>query len=411
MRISLIEFSVENFKIFKKRATLSTIARKSSHTFENNDENLLRTSLIYGPNASGKSTLLQALDVMKGGILNSANNPSGAMLPYFNFTLSEETETAPIFWEAIFSLEKRVFKYNFSILKDRVIEENLFGILSDGKEKKYITRKENNIELFEDFKNKDSEDVKSKTRKEVLFLSAVAQWNNKLAMEIIEGFKNINILQGPNSDLYGGFSLNLFKKDADTKEKMLNFLKRADFCISDGVVEKVKIPEIVMSQLRALNSKENYPETADVVVFSHKKFNSKNEQIGFQKINMSDESIGTKKFFDVLGPVIDTIENGKVLLIDEFDNSLHPLLTKFIIDIFEKSNPHNAQLIATTHDTSLLSYKDDFDKTQFWFTEKDEFGAAKLFSLAEFKMRNDTEFSKKYLEGRFGALPFIESTN
>ena len=124
---------------------------------------------------------------------------------------------------------------------------------------------------------------------------------------------------------------------------------------------------------------------------------------------MGNESMGTQKFFDILGPIIDTIENDKVLFIDEFDNSLHPFLTKFIVDIFEKNNPKDAQLIVTTHDTSLLSYKDDFDKAQIWFTEKDKFGIGNLFSLAEFNLRNDTEYSKKYLEGRFGALPFIES--
>lgn len=406
MQISLIEFSIENFKIFKKKATFSTIARKSEHTFENNGENLLKTSLIYGPNASGKSTLFQALGLMVSGVINSTNNQPGVSLPYFNFALSEETSNAPVFWEIIFSLNKKVFKYNFSILIDRIIEENLFEVLSSGKEKKYLTRVNNEINLFEDLKNKDSEDVKSKTRKEVLFLSAAAQWNNQLAIEIIEGFKNINIIQGFNSDMYGNFTVNKFKEDSKMKEKILDLLMKADFCISDGVVEKIKMPENLISQLSLQNIK--IPETADAMFFYHKKFNAKNEQIGIQKIGMGDESKGTHQFFNILGPVIDTIENGRILFIDEFDNSLHPLLTKFILDIFEKNNPNNAQLIVTTHDTSLLSYKDDYDKSQFWFTEKDEFGAAKLFSLAEFKMRNDTEFSKKYLEGRFGSLPFIK---
>jgi len=147
------------------------------------------------------------------------------------------------------------------------------------------------------------------------------------------------------------------------------------------------------------------------IFFEHNKFDIKGTKIGTTKFNIGDESAGTQKFFDVLGPIVDTIENGKVLLVDEFDNSLHPYLTKFILDFFERNNPNNAQLIVTTHDTSLLSRK-EFNKEQFWFTEKDKFGAGNLFSLAEFKtQRNDTEFSQKYLKGRFGALPFIDPEN
>lgn len=406
MKISLIEFSVENYKIFKNKVTFSTIARKSKHTFENNGENLLRASLIYGPNASGKSTLLEAFKVMRDGVVKSANNQPDVALPYFRFLLSDEGEK-PVAWEIIFSLDKKIFRYNFSILKDKIITENLFEILSEGNEKKYLVRNEQSIELFEAFDK--SKDVTSKTRKEVLFLSAASQWNNGLAIEIVRGFKNINVISGPRNEGYGSFTANLFKENPEAKNKILAFLKKADFCINDGTVEKIELPELIRKQMMSMVKQKEIPDAVDTINFSHAKFNSKKENIGFEKINMAEESMGTQKFFDVLGPIINTIENGKVLLIDEFDNSLHPFLTKFIIDIFEKGNPNNAQLVVTTHDTSLLSYKNDFDKAQIWFTEKDKFGAGKLFSLAEFNLRNDTEYSKKYLEGRFGALPFIES--
>lgn len=405
MSISIIEFSVENFKIFKEKVTFSMLARKSEHTFENNEQNLLKTSLIYGPNASGKSTLLDALGLLKEGIIRSANNPEGSNLPYLPFLFSD-SNNKPAFHEIIFSLENKIFRYNFSILKNKIITENLFEILSTGEDKKYLIRKEQSFKLFNDFENsKDVAEVK--TRKEVLFLSAASQWNNELAMKIMEGFKNINVISGPNSGNYRGYTMKLFKENSDKKKKILDFLKKADFCIEDGVVEKMELPDFVKKQMAS--NLQNIPNEVDTVYFSHNKFDSKNKKSGVGKLNLGDESAGTQKFFDVLGPMVDTLENGRVLLIDEFDNSLHPLLTKFIIDLFEKNNPENAQLIVTTHDTSLLSYK-GFIKDQFWFTEKDKYGAGSLFSLAEFDLdlRNDTEFSKKYLEGRFGALPFIE---
>jgi AAA15 family ATPase/GTPase len=405
MKISLIEFSVENFKIFKKKITFSMFARKSEHTFDSNGENLLKTSLIYGPNASGKSTLFQAFAFLRNGVISSANNPEGSILPYQPFALSS-VEDKPVFYEVIFSMNEKIFKYNFSILKNEIETENLFEILSAKKEKKYLIREKQRIEIFADFEiSKDVAEVK--TRKEVLFLSAASQWNNELAMQIVEGFKNINVISGPDSGGYRGYTMNLFKTDGDKKDKILDFLKRADFCIENGSVEKMELPEFVRKQMSVAGAKD-VPNEVDTIFFEHNKFDVKGIEIGKAKFNIGDESAGTQKFFDVLGPIVDTIENGKVLFIDEFDNSLHPYLTKFIIDLFEKNNPNDSQLIVTTHDTSLLSHK-ELNKEQFWFTEKDKFGAGNLFSLAEFKtQRNDTEFSKKYLEGRFGALPFVD---
>jgi len=406
MQISIIEFSVENFRIFKGRVTFSMLTkRKSEHTFKSNGENLLKTSLIYGPNASGKSSLLDAFGALRMGITDSAKNPEGASsFLHRPFRLSDNNNQS-VFYEVVFSLENKVFKYNFSVLKNEIITENLLEILSIGEEKAHLTRKRQDISLFGDFKK--SEDIKVKTRKEALFLSAAAQWNNELAMKIEEGFKNINIISGLNSRGYRGYTMKLFKEDVVKKKKILDFLKKADFCIEDGFVEKMELPDSIKKEMM-INFKE-IPEDIDTIYFAHNKFDSQNNQIGVERFNLGEESNGTQKFFAALGPIVDTLENGRVLFIDEFDNSLHPLLTKFIVDLFEKNNPNNAQLIVTTHDTSLLSYKEDFSKEQFWFTEKDSFGVGNLFSLAEFDLRNDTEYSKKYLEGRFGALPFIES--
>jgi AAA15 family ATPase/GTPase len=408
MKISLLEFSVENFKIFKEKATFSMFARKSEHTFQKNGQNLLKTSLIFGPNASGKSSLLNAFTFIRNAIINSTNNQENSVLPYQPFMLGNH-ENKPIFFEVIFLLGNKIFQYNFSYLKERIITENLLEISSTGKEKVHFKREEQKISVFLDFKK--SKDVANvKTRKEVLFLSAASQWNNDLAMKIVEGFKDANVISGPESSYYRGYTIKLFKDDQERKTEILDFLKKADFCIEDGAVEKMELPEFVRKQIPLMPNTKNIPNEIDTVFFSHGKFDAKGKKIGVTKFNLGDESAGTQKFFDVLGPIVDTLKNGKVLFIDEFDNSLHPLLTKFIVDLFEKNNSENAQLIVTTHDTSLLSYK-ELNKEQFWFTEKDKHGAAKIFSLAEFDVRNDIEFSKKYLEGRFGALPFIDFEN
>ena len=405
MNFSIIEFSLENFKIFKDKATFSMSSRKNSHTFSRGEHNLLKTSLIYGPNASGKSTLFQALAIFKNLILKSSNIGSEGLssLPYFPFLFSDE-EKKPIFFEVVFILDKKTFLYNFSFLKDVIVEENLVELLSNDKEKIHLSRKGQEIKLFGSLK--DSKDVKEKTRKEVLFLSAASQWNNKLAIEIVGSFSNnLNFLGSPSKNNYNKYTTNLIKDNSENLQKVLAFLKKADFSIEDISVEKVELSELEKSRM--------FPESKDIpgefstISFFHNKYSKDNQIIGKGKINIGQESLGTQKFFSILGPIIDTIENGKVLFIDEFDDNLHPKLTKLILDLFEKNNSNNAQLVLITHDVSLLSDKDIF-KEQIWFTEKDRYGSAKLFSLAEFDLRNDTEFEKKYLAGKFGALPFIK---
>lgn len=402
MSISIIEFSVENFGIFKNKVSFSMLARKSEHSFEKNGQELLRTSLIYGPNASGKTTLFNAIRILRNETRNSTGNKDAQDLPYNPFKLLEGSDK-PSFFEIIFLLDEKKLKYSFSISSKEVLTENLSEILSSEKESVCFLRTGQKIELFDYFL--DAEDIKKKTREEVLFLSAAFEWNNELAKKIITEFKNINVISGPESDGYRQYTMKLFKENPDKKKKILEFLKKADFCIVDGEAEKIQLPEEIKRQI-SLKVKD-VPGEIDTVNFFHVKYNSKKEKRGVEKFNINDESAGTQRFFYELGPIIDTLEDGKVLFIDEFDNSLHPFLTKFIIDLFEKNNPNNAQLVVTTHDTSLLSYK-EFIKDQFWFTEKDEFGSGNLFSLSEFDLRNDTEYSKKYLEGRFGGLPFVE---
>ncbi|MDD4409837.1 MAG: AAA family ATPase [Candidatus Pacebacteria bacterium] len=391
MKISFLEFSVENFKIFKEKVTFSMIARKSGHTFEESGENILKTSLIYGPNASGKTSLLEAVLALRNRIVyNISQDPlmeknlevlGCAYTPFLLTDQSSNQDKNPIFLEAIFSIDNKIFRYNFSFLDTKIITENLSEIISSKEEKYYFKRVRQEIKVYFDFKK--SKDVfDTKTRDDALFLKAASEWNNSLAMKIVGGFKDINIIKGTNSG-YRGYTMG-FIQDTVNKNMILDYLKKADFCIDDIILDNGRVS------------------------FVHNRFDLNGKKNGTIKFGFENESIGTQKFFDILGPIFDTLANGRVLFIDEFDNSLHPFLTKLIIDLFEKNNSKNAQLVVTTHDTSLLSYKDLY-REQFWFTEKNKFGSAKFFSLLEFKsIRNEMEFSKKYLEGRFGAVPFID---
>lgn len=406
MKIAIIEFSVENFKIFRDRATLSMASRKSDHTFEIDNESLLKTSLIYGPNASGKTTTLEAFRFFRHWIISSSDFTDEAIVEIEPFLLSDESKSKSTKFELVFSLDQEIYKYGFSVLGGKITQESLCEVLKSG-EKEYLTRNENGTQVFS--KLKSHEDVIEKTRENVLFLSAAAKWNNSLALNIVEAIKNqIHVMSGFCTHGGGSYTARLAEENIEKKEKILKYLKVADFCIEDiEVTEKNAVPN--PGTFFEKNGVRGVARKLREIFLFHKVFNSNGEETGLSKINMHDESNGTQQFFFHIGPIIDTLEKGLVLFIDEFDNSLHPKLTKFIVDLFEKNNPKNAQLIVTTHDTSLLSYKDEFIKDQFWFTDKDKFGAGKLYSMAEFEIRNNTEFSKKYLEGRFGALPIVGS--
>jgi uncharacterized protein len=411
---SIIEFSVQNWGPFEQRATFSMAARKKDgHTFVTNGENLLRTSLIYGPNASGKTSILDALYQFKTALNSSANtqeDENEEKLPYNPHLGTDEGVGAPSFLEAVFSIDDSetdgVYKYNFSVLKNKIVEENLIEISKNGTERVLLNRRGQQIEADKNFREiADFLAKQGNLRDDALLMSLFAQLNHKFAVLIVNTFsKRIAVITGI-SDMakmdYWEFTLNSFKDNADFRRKTLNLLKKADFCIGDGKVRSVKAKESTGGIKEILT-----------IFFSHPASREGGEKPSTFEIPLMAESQGTRSFFFILGPILDALEWGKILFIDELDNSLHPLLTKFIIELFESEevNKKNAQLVATTHDVSLLANK-NLIKDQFWFTEKDNQGSAKLFSLAEFELRNDTEYAKKYLEGRFGALPLIGLVN
>ncbi len=416
MRISIVEFSIENYKIFKEKATLSIHTRKNEgHTFESNGENLVRTTLIYGPNASGKTSLLEAFGHMRDCVLLSANNLEATeKLPYFPFKGSHDGKNKPTSFELTFSASEGhdgIYRYCFSFLSDKIVSESLAELTVTGEDRFLFTRDEKAIKLEKGFfAEAEILTTNIKTKKDTLFLSLAAQFNIPFANSFITAFREINYLSGITHSQYKMYTVRNFNL---LKEEMLRYIKNTDFCIVDGETRE----DFANEPFSAQNEKSrlrSYKSTVPLsLYFKHPILDSNNKTVDHFEVPLDLESVGTRKFVAILGPIIDTLKRGRVLIIDELDNSLHPHLTKFIVDLFEseKINKRNAQLIVTTHDTTLLSYKHEFIRDQFWFTDKDENGSAKLFSLSDFDLRNDTDLSRKYLEGRFGAVPLISSVN
>jgi hypothetical protein len=417
----LIEFSVENYKSIKERKTLSMFAgsikelQKSNIFIFSNKIELLKSAAIYGANASGKSNFFRAITFFEWFIINSSKDKqAGERIDIDPFRLNTETENGSTTMEMVFTIEEKIYRYGFSLNSKQVVAEWLY--LTSTKEILLFNRTKSEIKIHNMFN--EGKQLIENTRENALFLSVVAQFNGEISKEVVLWFqRSINIISGLRDMQYKGYTINQLKKE-NIKKQIIDYLKSVDTGIIDLSFQETNIHEDDLPEELSNSLKEEIlKQKATVINTLHPKFDKEMGNISMVSFNLEEnESEGTKKFFALTGPLIDTLENGKVLIIDEFDARLHPVISQFIINLFNSNehNPKNAQLIIATHDTNLLSKK-FFRRDQIWFTEKDRFGATDLYSLLEFKtdknktIRNDEQYEKNYLQGRYGAIPFINA--
>ena len=418
----LIEFTVGNFRSFYEPMTLSMEATglhdgeeiDQNNIFDSSGYSLLRSAAIYGHNASGKSNFVDAMMFMRHFVKNSASRyQEGDEIPVKRFLLSEDAKKEPAFFEIVFLVNDVRYRYGFELDEYRVYSEWLYRKVK--REVPVFTRDNDNFYISGSFQ-KESGSIDEITRNNALFLSALAQWKSVTASEILGWFsKEINGISGLNDRNYGGYTLDRFENDDVFKERVNALIQIADIGVSGMSVDSIslddpsipdKVREIVE---KAVEKSEDKKEAVVAHIETRHPVYKDGEKIGEEAFELdSQESEGTQKFFFLLGPILDTLENGKILIIDELEARLHPLLTVEIVKMFSfvETNPHNAQLIFTTHNANLLD-ESILRRDQIWFTEKDRCGATKLYSLAEMKETSDAPFGKKYLQGRYGATPYF----
>ncbi len=417
----LIGFSVGNYKSFKETVTLSMVDSliteeekylNENNVFPINDKlSLLKSAAIYGANASGKSNLVAAINFMKWFVLNSSKETQVSdAIDIEAFRLSTETEKEPSFFEIVFLLEDKTFRYGFDVNAREVVSEWL-SQADDSEEKMLFERNFDNNYILYDFP--EGQGISDKTRRNALFLSVVAQFNGKISGKILLWFsKTLQLISGLQDRQYRKETLESFE-NAGYRHDIIEFIKKLDL----GILDIVSVPNTVVhiSDYTAqfggpYGSLYPYSETKTTVYTSHRKYDADGKQTSkMERFDMEKhESEGTNKLFALAGILLDTLRTGKILLIDELDARLHPLITRELICLFNsnETNAHNAQLIFTTHDTNLLSSK-TFRKDQIWFTEKDNKGATDLYSLVEYKVGKNASFEREYLIGKYGAIPFI----
>ncbi|UCQ19326.1 ATP-binding protein [Edwardsiella tarda] len=415
----LIEFNVENYRSIKDKQTLSLIANKSKG-LEGNISNIegslnlkiLKSAVIYGANAAGKSNLLLAIRAMMDLVIQSASNSqAGEELDVYPFKLNSESINKPTEFEVTIIAEGVRYQFGFSATKDQIVDEWLFAY-PKGRPQKWYYRS------WDDKKKEYDWDIgpsltgekqvwQRSTRSNALFLSTAVQLNSEQLKPVFSWFKKTLRLSGI-SGWSSAYSAKLCADDR--KQNILDFLKAADVGIDDVLVKKEKFnPENLPSDL---------PESIKEIVISNMKdkevidvttvhYNEKSEPVSF---SLEDESHGTQKLFSLAGPWLNSLEDGYVLVIDELHDTLHPKLVSFLVSLFNDPNinKNGAQLIFSTHDTSILN-QDVFRRDQVWFCEKNDSHETIIYPLTDFSPRKGREnLEAAYLDGRYGSLPLIK---
>lgn len=407
----LIDFSVKNFTSFKNLTTLSAETGerlrkfRETNTFQDKDPNLLKSLLLFGPNGSGKSQLIAALGTMQM-IVTSPTHAVTDELIYNPFSFDEESRNEDTYFEINIEINNKKYEYSFEYNAERISKEALYTF--NGNEKIVLfERKDNQV----DVKNEMLESSLPKLRKNSLFLYMAQGENDPDSAAVFSWFaKNLVFI---NNDTGIPMEMLDLMEDEHLKSEMISFLRFADFNITDIKVRELPFPTQNPSFQKFVESFDvKLPEKNRALYTVHKVYNG-NKVVSTGEIPLNSESVGTQRIFYIVLVMIyaQITGNEKTIIIDEFDDSLHEELTKVMVKIFNSKQNLN-QFIVTTHDLQLLD--SDLRIDQMYLLEKDFHGISELKSVFDFedtrnKGRSDISFAKRYMQGRFGAVPVIDT--
>lgn len=411
----LIQFTFNNYKCFHAETTLSMVAGDMKHPegsiMSFADYNILNTAVVYGANASGKTKLFQAFKFMTDMVYELANdNKSDWKKGYSPFALAEDIEDESSSFEVVFMLKGIQYRYGFEVDGKKVLSEWLYR--KKKKEQCILYRDEEEMYCHHTYISSSiANNLKSAkmVREDTLFLAVLAVWNDKFARKIVGWFSCCNVLSASTSR-FANFSTR--QLDSPMKGRMIRFMQTADFHIEDMFVHETdseQIPEEIRERIRKETGKK--PMLIDGVGVLHKTFDRNGLSHGKKTFWLErEESYGTYRMFALSAPVIDTLENGKVLFVDEIDNGLHSDLLSAIVSLFSspETNKYGAQLIINTHNRELINNNlDKFLADQIWITEKDRYGEATLKSLMDYKSEANQSLGEMFREGRYGGVPYL----
>lgn len=410
----IVYFKVRNYESIKNTLTLSFLAtgiseHSDSNIIQKGRDELLKTVVLYGHNASGKSNVLDAVAFFRWMILYSATDlQSNEEIEVEPFKLSTETENEPSYFEMSFYVGSIKYRYGFETTDEKIMKE---WLLETKKVKEYpvFLRIENEYQI-DNKRFPNASGLEKRTRDNALFLAVSAQWNVKKAEKILDWFDKTYAVHGLMDQTYRDETLEILE-NRDYSHLINTFIKKADLGINGIDVVDIKYEDVIEFVPKEMkkNFKEKFDKTDNrAILMIHNKYDENNKPIGKEPFLLDKyESEGTKKFFNMIGVYVKALKENRFLIIDEFDARLHTLLTKAIINLFNSSTVKSeAQLLIACHDTALLD-KRILRRDQICFIEKDEYGGTELVSLVEYKPRKESPYDRNYLDGKYGAIPII----
>ncbi|MBU0945014.1 MAG: ATP-binding protein [Proteobacteria bacterium] len=416
----LIEFSVKNYRSFWESQTLSMAAGATKELQEENCfipsvqelPRLLRSAVVYGPNGGGKSNLIKALGFMKKLVLLSAKeSQEGERIALNPFLLHREGSSQASEFEVVFVEDGVRYQYGFAATNNQVTREWLLAYPGNRAqrwfERSYNPKKEKEEWYFGAKFIGQKKTWQKSTRPNALFLSTAVQLNSEQLKPVFNWFQKLVVI-GHGERIERGFTVTSCEVKEERNE-ILTFLKNAGIEVDGIIIKEKNLDDVNFSsgmpdELRNFFQKDLQGRSFKEVFFKHQLTNSEDSAL----FPLTEESDGTQKLFAYAAPWLDLLTNGRVLVVDELDNSFHPHLVRFLLKLIHgsKSNKANGQLIFSTHDTSILDTK-VLRRDQIWFMEKDDTQATQLYPLSDFHPRKHEALEKGYLQGRFGALPYI----
>jgi uncharacterized protein len=415
----LVEFRVKNFRSLRDEQVLSLVASRDkslrdTHTLDTGVTavpNLLRSAALYAANAGGKSNLIKAMQYMRGVVLESATAiQPGQTFAVQPFRLDERHASQPTEFEVTFILDSVRYQYGFAMTAERIVSEHLLVYKAFKPQRWFVRHFDQNAakDVYEFGPGlKGAKNLwEGATRANALFLSMAVQLNSEALRPVFDWFVKSLVIFNEQAQLNPQTSVQMLKQ-AEGRKQICDFLTAADISIADIQVVTEKVPgQRVHFDLAAGKTEVRSEEVEqDQLRFSHI------TEHGRAVFDLMDESNGTRNLLFIAGPVLDILKKGLVLIVDELDTSLHTLLVRELVQLFHRpeTNTGGAQLIFTTHDTSLLDAPDLFRRDQVWLVEKDQDQASSLIALAEFSPRKNEALERGYLFGRYGGVPFLRN--
>lgn len=387
-------FSVANFRSIKDEQSIY---------FNKN-----RILAAYGPNASGKTNILQALGFTKWFIKNSANADLES-IPYEPFKLNTDTRTAPSAFSFEIGTNERRLAYTFAVNEERVTQERLID-LSSSRPKTIFNRTEKGLGLNA-VKYGFGKAIFTTTRENSLIITKAQENNNPYAEIIFDFIQSSRFLTIGDSGLKT-WGAKLMNERKDIREKVKKYLSDADMRIRDFKIDEIDIPQEMLDALPFNDTEKGKLKSRGLISVStkHAVRNNEGEIVDYEYLDMrDDESAGTNNFFDMIVPIVDTLERNSLLYIDEFGSSLHPDLAKMIVRIFKSAKDSTAQLIINTHDTNLM-HEDTLTDDEILIVEKTHLENSVIKPLREnpvFRNSDRSSIEKRYRKGQYGGVPRI----